>query len=68
MITIHQSGYRPKHSCDPALIKMTDEWMSNICGGNVTGLIYIDIRKAFDTVSHHIMIQKRAAYGVLGDS
>ncbi len=68
LITIHQSGFRPKHSFDTALIKMTDEWLSNIDSGNVTGLIYIDLRKAFDTVNHCIMIQKLAAYSVAGDS
>ncbi len=50
LITIHQSGFRPKHSCDTALIKMTDEWLSNI--DNVTVLIYIDLKKAFDIVNH----------------
>ncbi len=45
---------------------MTDEWLSNIDSGNVTGLLYIDPRKAFDTVNHHIMIQKLTAYGVEG--
>ncbi len=58
----------PKHSCDTALIKMTDEWLSNIDSGNVTGLIYIHLRKVFDTVNRHIMIQKLTAYGVAGDS
>ncbi len=47
---------------------MTDEWLSNIDSGNVTGLIYIDLRKAFDTVNHRIMIQKLTGYGVAGDS
>ncbi len=47
---------------------MTDDWLSNIDSGNVTGLIYIDVRKAFDTVNHRIMIQKLAAYGRSGDS
>ncbi len=68
LITIHQSGLRVKRSYDTALTKMTDEWLSNIDSGNVTGLIYIDIRKTFDIVNHHIMIQKRTAYGVAGDS
>ncbi len=61
LITIHQLGFRSKHSCDTALIKMIDEWLSNIDSGNVTGLIYIDIGKAFDTVNHRIMIQKLTA-------
>ncbi len=68
LITIHQSGFRPKHECDTALIKMIDDRLSNIDSGNVTGLIYIDLRKAFDTVNHRIMIQKLASYGVSEDS
>ncbi len=36
LITIHHSGFRPKHSCDTALIEMNDEWLSNIDRGNVT--------------------------------
>ncbi len=37
---------------------MIGEWLSNIDSGNVTGLIYVDLRKAFDTVNHRIMIHK----------
>ncbi len=43
---------------------MTYEWLSNIDGGNVIGLTYIDLKKAFDTVNRYIMIQKRTTYGV----
>ncbi len=56
--------FRPKHSCDTALLKMTDDWLCNIDQENITGLIYIDLKKAFDTVNHTIMIQKLAVYGV----
>ncbi len=64
LITPHQSGFRSKHSCDTVLLKMTDEWLCNIEQGNITGLIYIDIKNVFDTVNHTIMIQKLAVYGV----
>ncbi len=47
---------------------MTDERLSNIDSGNATGLIYIDLRKAFDTVNHRFMIQKLTGYGVAGDN
>ncbi len=47
---------------------MTDDWLCNIDQGNITGLIYIGLKKAFDTVNHTIMIQKLAAYGVRGTS
>ncbi len=37
LITIYQSGFRPKHSCDTVLIKMTNQWLFNIKGENMTG-------------------------------
>ncbi len=66
--TPHQSGFRLNHSCDTALLKMTDDWLREIDRGNMIGLLYIDLKKAFDTVNHRIMIQKLAAYGVVGES
>ncbi len=47
---------------------MNDEWLSNIDSGNVTGLIYIDLGKAFDTVNYCIMIQKLTAYHIAVES
>ncbi len=47
LITIHQSVFLTKHSCDTALMKMTDEWLSNIDSENVPGLVYIDLKEDF---------------------
>ena len=33
---------------------------------NVTGALYIDLRKAFDTVSHSYLISKLPYYGICG--
>ena len=68
LVTKEQSGFRSKHSCDTALIKMTDDWLTNINSGMITGVIYIDLKKAFDTVNHKLLIQKLSAYGVSGQS
>ena len=64
LITPDQSGFRPKHSCETALLKMTDDWFNGIDKGNMTGVIYIDLKKAFDTVNHDILLKKLTGYGV----
>ena len=57
-----QSGFRQKHSCQTALIKLIDQWMADIDKGDTIGSMFIDFRKAFDLVDHIILKQKLAAY------
>ena len=57
-----QSGFRRKHSCQTALVKLIDQWMAGIDKGDTIGSMFIDFRKAFDLVDHKILIQKLEAY------
>ena len=34
--------------------------------GQLTGAIFIDLRKAFDTLSHSLIISKLPEYGIIG--
>ncbi|KAI8517787.1 hypothetical protein Bbelb_038040 [Branchiostoma belcheri] len=47
-----QSGFRPKHSCSTTLLHVTDTILSNMDKGLVTGAVFLDLKKAFDTVCH----------------
>ena len=40
LIHENQSGFRPKHSCQTALIKLVDQWMTCIDKGNIMGTYY----------------------------
>ena len=62
MLCKAQSGFRTKHSCETALLKLIDGWMEAIDKGKQTGAILLDLRKAYDLVDHRIMIAKLKAY------
>lgn len=53
-----QSGFRQKHSCQTALVKLIDQWMACIDNGDIVGTLFIDFRKAFDMVDHSLLIKK----------
>ena len=57
-----QSGFRPKHSTESALILMIDSWLKAINEGKIIGCVLVDFRKAFDLVDHHILLKKLQCY------
>ena len=59
----NQSGFRPLHSTITALVKLVNCWSKNIDEGKLTGVAFIDLRKAFDTVNHELLLTKLAKLG-----
>ena len=57
-----QSGFRQKHSCQTALVKLIDHWTACIDKGDIIGTLFVDFRKAYDVVDHSILIKKLHLY------
>ena len=66
LLTKYQSGFRPLHSTVTALLDATNEWYLNIDKGMTNLAVFLDLAKAFDTVSHHILLKKLNMYGIKG--
>ena len=66
LLANEKSGISTVHSTLMCLLKNTDDWYSGLGNGQLVGLVLIDRRKAFDTVDHNILSQKREQYGLLG--
>ena len=51
-----------------ALIDITDNWYVNIDDGLTYAILFIDLKKAFDTTDHEILLSKLELYGFKGAS
>ena len=63
-----QSGFRTNHSTNTTLIDVSDHILNNMNNGKVTGAIFLDLRKAFDTVSHKLLLKKLHSNGIIGNT
>ena len=64
----YQSGFRKNHSTDTSLSYLTNKIMTGFDSGLLTGMILIDLQKAFDTINHDILLKKMASLGFLNHS
>ena len=57
-------AFRSKHSTQLASTLLLDKIRSNTDKGLLTGVIFMDLKKAFDTVSHSNLLNKLPTFGL----
>ena len=66
ILSSNQSGFRPMHSTQTCLVEVCDYLLDNMSEGFLTGAVFLDLKKAFDTVQHEVLIKKLISIGVQG--
>ena len=64
LLHVKQFGFRRKRSTSSAQLHFSDDILQNMEDGLVTGVAFLDVKKAFDTVNHRVLLLKLRAFGV----
>lgn len=59
-----QSGFREAHSCETTINNVINEWKVGLEKGETTVAIFLDFKRAFETIEPYILIEKLRNYGI----
>lgn len=61
-----QFGFRKNHSCETAINMIQMDWKKEIDQGNVVIAVFLDLKRAFETVDRKRLLRKLRKYGING--
>ena len=64
LLSPYQSAFRANHSTQLAITFFTDKTRGHMDKGLLTGAVFIDLKRAFDTVPHDGLLNKLFRYGI----
>ena len=59
-----QCGFRKGYNAQHCLINLVEKWKLSVDNGGAFGALFTDLSKAFDCLSHELLIAKLDAYGL----
>lgn len=66
LISPLQSASRSKHSCETTLNLIINDWKIAIEGDEIVTVVFLDLKRAFETIDRSIMIRKLEKIGIKG--
>ena len=66
LLSKSQYGFRSERSTSLAILELVEEISSAIDNKDYTIGVFIDLRKAFDTIDHNLLLKKLEHFGIRG--
>ena len=63
ILSKYQCGFRRGYNAQHCLITLIEKWKKSVDNGGAFGALFTDLSKAFDCLSHELLIAKLDAYG-----
>ena len=67
ILTKNQYAFGTLHSSIISLVNSTEYWRQKIDNQKLNATVFLNLKKAIDTVSHKILINKLVKYGIKGN-
>ena len=67
LLSEHQWGFRTARSTEDLLLHLTESWYTALDNKKAVGILFVDFKKAFDSVFHKVLLRKLSACGITGE-
>lgn len=67
ILTDFQSAFRSNHSCQTVINLILSEWKREVGDGKVIIAVFLDLKRAFETIDRNTMVKVLENYGVKGN-